>query len=48
MYLQEIFDLTLTMDLKHCPLHHVTYVPAKFEVATANGLGDVLQRKYII
>ena len=23
--------------MKHCPLHHVTYVPAKFEVATANG-----------
>ena len=21
--------------MKHCPLHHVTYVPAKFEVATA-------------
>ena len=44
MHLQEIFDLTLTLALtqgqghmKHCPLHHVTYVPAKFEVATANG-----------
>ena len=23
--------------MKHCPLHHVTYVPAKFEVAAANG-----------
>ena len=23
--------------MKHCPLHHVTYVPAKFEVATVNG-----------
>ena len=23
--------------MKHCPLHHVTYVPAKFEVAMANG-----------
>ena len=21
--------------MKHCPLHHVTYVPAKFEVARA-------------
>ena len=32
MHLQEfeIFDL-------HCPLHHVTYVPAKFEVDTAKG-----------
>ena len=40
MNLQETFDLTLTQDqgnMKHCPLHHVTYVPAKFEVATANG-----------
>ena len=40
MYLQEIFDLTLNQGqghIKHCPLHHVTYVPAKFEVATANG-----------
>ena len=42
MHLQEIFNL------KHCPLNHVTYVPAKFEVATANGYGDALPRKYII
>ena len=34
--------------MKHCPLHHVTYVPAEFEVAMANGYGDELQRKYII
>ena len=33
--------------MKHCTLHHVTYVPAKFEVAMANGLGDALPRKYI-
>ena len=40
IHLQEILDLTLTQcqgHIKHCPLHHVTYVPAKFEVATANG-----------
>ena len=40
MHLQEIFHLTLTQGqghLKHCPLHHMIYVPAKFEVATANG-----------
>ena len=40
MHLQEIFDLTFTQcqgHIKHCPLHHVTYVTAKFEVATANG-----------
>ena len=38
MHLQEIFDLTLTQGqghMKHCPLNHVTYVPAKFEIATA-------------
>ena len=34
MHLQEIFDL---QGLKHFHLHHATYVPAKFEVATANG-----------
>ena len=40
MHLQEIFDLTLTLGqghTKHCPLHHVPYVPTKFEVATVNG-----------
>ena len=46
MHLQETFDLTLTQSqghmlgqghMRHCPLHHVPYVPAKFEVATANG-----------
>ena len=37
MHLQEIFDLTLALGhghTKHCPLHHVNYVPAKFEVVT--------------
>ena len=37
MHLQEIFDLTLTQGqghMKRNPLHHVTYVPAKIEVAT--------------
>ena len=29
--------------------HHVTYAPAKFDVATAHGLGeDAFTRKYII
>ena len=43
MHLQEIFDLTLTMGIAlyiirpMCPLHHTTYVTAKFEVATASG-----------
>ena len=43
MHLQEIFDLSLIQGqgcIKHCPLHHVPYVPAKFEVATANNLGS--------
>ena len=40
MHLQEIFDLTVAQakgHIKHCPLHHVTYIPAKFEFPTANG-----------
>ena len=44
MHLQEI----LIFHMKHCPLHHVTYVPAKFEAATANGKVDALPRKHII
>ena len=45
MHLQVIFDLTLTQSqghIKHCLLHHVTYVPANIEVTTVNGYGDVL------
>ena len=48
MYLQEIFDLILTQGqghMKRCPLHHVTYVPAKFEVNTTNGQEDAFTRK---
>ena len=33
--------------MKHCPLHHLTYVPAKIDVATANCEGDALPRKNI-
>ena len=40
MHLQEIFDLTLTQGhMKHCPLHHVTCVPAQFEIALAKVKG---------
>ena len=44
MHLQEIYYLTMTLGLKsyhvgQYPLHDVTYAPAKFEVATPNGLG---------
>ena len=37
------FDLDLgvkvTLNVAQYPLHHVTYSPTKFEVATSNGLG---------
>ena len=43
MHLQEnsIFDLgvKVTRNVAQYPLHHVTYSPTKFEVATSNGLG---------
>ena len=45
MHLQEnsIFDLDLgvkgTRNVTQYPLHHVTYSPTKFEVATSYGLG---------
>ena len=36
------FDLgfKVTQNIAQYPLHHVTYTPAKFEVATSNGLGE--------
>ena len=53
MHLQEkhylTFDLDLTCNVSQCPLCHVTYAAAKFEVAMSNGLGgDAFTRKYII
>ena len=54
MHLQEntLFDLDLgvkvTQNVAQYPLHHVTYAPAKFEVATSNSLGDPFTRKYIM
>ena len=47
VHLQEIFTLTLTQGqghIRHCHLHHVACVPAKFEVATANGYGDAFAK----
>ena len=35
-------------DVAQYPLHHVTYVPAKFKVAMSISLGDAFTRKYII
>ena len=31
----------VTLNVAQYPLHHVTYSPTKFEVATSNGLGGV-------
>ena len=45
MHLQEnaLFDIDLgvkvTQNVVQCPLHHVAYAPAKFEVATSSCLG---------
>ena len=43
------FDLDLwvkvTQNVAQYPLHHVTYLTTKFEVATSNGLGgDIFTR----
>ena len=36
----------VTRDVAQYPLHHVTYVHAKFDVTTSNGLrGDVFTKK---
>ena len=55
MHLQEntLYDLDLvgkvTQNAVQYPPNHMTYVPAKYEVATSNSLGeDVFTRKYII
>ena len=51
-YIISLLTLTLghgqTRNVAQYPLHHVTYVPAKFEAATANGEGGALPRKYIV
>ena len=54
MYLQENIEVEMHLqvntlfDTKHCPLH-MTYAPAKYKVATSNGLaGDAFTRKYSI
>ena len=55
MHLQEItlLDLDLgvkvTQNVAQYPLHYVTILGTKFEVATSNGLGgDAFTRNYII
>ena len=55
MHLQEIQYLTFDLGIKvignvaQYPLHYVTYVSTRLEVATSKGLGvDAYTRKYII
>ena len=55
MHLQESalceldLEVKVTQKVSQYPPHHVTYAPAKFEVATSNDLGGyVFTRKYII
>ena len=41
--------IKVTRNVTQYPLHHVTYLATKFEVATSNRLGgDTFTRKYII
>ena len=50
IHLQEstLFDLGVSQNVAKYPLHHVTFAPAKFEVATSNNLGgDAFTREYI-
>ena len=55
MHLQEntLYDLDLvvvkvTQNVVQYPPNHMTYAPAKFEVASFNSLEDGFTRKYII
>ena len=55
MHLQEntLNDLDLqvkvTQNVAQCPLHHVTYAPAEFEVTTSKALeGEAFTRKFNI
>ena len=54
MHLQEniLYDLDLvvkvTQNVVQYPLNHMTYTPAKFEVAMSTSLEDGFTRKYII
>ena len=47
-YLTLDHDVKVTLNVSQYPLH-LTHIPAKFGVATSNGLGeDSFTRKYII
>ena len=51
MHLQEItlFDLDVTRNVAQYPLHYVTYLVTKFEVAMSNGkIEDAFTRNYIL
>ena len=54
-YLQKNTQYDLDLQLKvrqnvvKCPSNHMTFTPAKFEIATSNSLGeDAFTRKYNI
>ena len=50
MHLQEntLSKVKVRQNVSQFPLHHVTYVPAKFEVSTSNSLRrNVFSRKYV-
>ena len=36
----DLAQVMATQDVAQCPQYHVTYVPAKVEVATVSGLGE--------
>ena len=43
------FGVKVTGNVAQYPRHHVTYAPAKFDIATSHGEGeDAFTRKYII
>ena len=45
----KVKGVKFTGNVAQYPPHHVTYAPAKFDVATSHGYGeDAFTRKYII
>ena len=44
----KVKGVKVTQNVAQYPLHHVTYAPTKFDVATSKGLGDAFTRKNII
>ena len=44
----KVKGVKVTQNVAQYPLHHVTYAPTKFDVATSKGLGYAFTRKNII